>query len=239
MHEEILEDLGLSQNEAKIYLSLLNIGLCTVTKIADKTKLHRANVYDSIKKLIQRGLVSHIQQEKITLFEATNPQALLRIVKEKEANVKSILPQLLLSKKLAQSKGEAYIIEGISSFVRLLFDLLELKKEIIAFGIPKIAPELMKTKIPHFHNERIPLKIPMKHIYNFDAPKRIEELNAMPLTYARHLDADIKSLVSTVVCGDEVLMTVWIKPVFTIRIKNQAIADSYLSHFKLLWKVAK
>ena len=58
MNEEILVDLGLSPNEAKAYISLLNIGMTTITNVAKDCNLHRSNVYDSIKKLIDKGLVS-------------------------------------------------------------------------------------------------------------------------------------------------------------------------------------
>ena len=49
MNEDILEEIGLSPNEAKIYTTLLGLGLSTVTSISNKCKLHRANVYDSLK----------------------------------------------------------------------------------------------------------------------------------------------------------------------------------------------
>mgnify|MGYP003981854791 FL=1 len=51
MEEEILNDLGLTKNESKVYISLLKIGSSTVTNIANESNIHRVNVYDSIKKL--------------------------------------------------------------------------------------------------------------------------------------------------------------------------------------------
>jgi sugar-specific transcriptional regulator TrmB len=52
MSESVLEEIGLSKTESKIYLSLLKQGTCTVTEIANDAKLHRANVYDSVKILV-------------------------------------------------------------------------------------------------------------------------------------------------------------------------------------------
>ncbi|MBU0471901.1 MAG: helix-turn-helix domain-containing protein [Nanoarchaeota archaeon] len=239
MNEDILTDLGLSTNEAKIYTSLLSLGLTTITSIAHESKLHRSNVYDSIKKLVEKGLVAYIIKDNVTYYEATDPQALLRILKEKENRLKAVLPQLMLSKKLAQSKGEAHIYEGVPAFTRLLYEFLQYKDPILAYGIPPIAPELMKTKIMHFHKERMALKIPMKHIYNHNAQERIVFLNKMKLTYARYLPESFDSQVSTNICGEEVLLTLWIKPVLTIQIKNKLVADSYKKYFDLLWAAAK
>lgn len=239
MNEEVLEEIGLSKNEAKVYICLLNIGMTSITHIADESKLHRANVYDSIKKLISKGLVAHVQKEDVTLYEATDPHALMRIIKEKEIRLKAILPQLVMSKQYAASKGEAHIYEGAAAFVRILYGFLEYNEPILAYGIPKIAPEMMKTMIPHFHTERIAKKILMKHIYNHNAMSRIALLKRMEFTSARYLPESFDSQVSTNICGDQVVLVLWIKPVMVIQIKNKAIAESYKQYFSLLWESAK
>lgn len=239
MNEDILVELGLSKNEAKVYLSLLDLGVSSITHIADKCKLHRANVYDSVKKLINKGLAAYIQKEKVTLYEATEPKSLLRIIKEKENLLMSILPQLELTKNMATSKGEAHVFEGAPAFVRILYEFLEYKEPILVYGIPKTAPEMMSTKMPHFHKERLKLKIPMKHIYNHNAKERIAFLNKMSYTSAKFLPESFDSQVSTNVCGDQIVICLWIQPVMIIQIKNQAIADSYKNYFSLLWDSAK
>lgn len=238
--EETLLEAGLNHNEAKIYISLLETGITTAGNIAKNTKLHRTNTYDSLKKLIEKGLVSYIKQDNSTLYEATNPQALLRLIKEKENRVKATLPQLLMLKKLSGTEGEANIYKGIPAFMSILYDLLAYKDEIRAYGIPKLAPQLMKTRIPHFHKDRISKKIGMKHIYNHNARERIEYLNTLPYTEAKHLPEIFYSEASTVVCGDEVIITLWTKKdILSIRIKSSQIAESYKKYFELLWKGAK
>jgi HTH-type transcriptional regulator, sugar sensing transcriptional regulator len=239
MNEEILTDIGLSQNEAKVYLCLLNLGLSSITQIADNCKLHRANVYDSMKKLINKGLAAYLQKDNVTLYEASNPQSLLRIVKEKEIKIRNILPQLMLSKKFSEKKGEAHVYEGVNAFVRILYGFLEHNEPILIYGIPKLAPNLMKTKIPHFHTERIKLKLPMKHIYNHDAKSRIKYLNKLPYSEAKYLPSSFDSQVSTNICGDTVVLTLWSNTVISIQIKNKDLADSYKQYFKLLWDNAK
>ena len=57
MKEEILTGLGMALNEARVYLSLTETGLATATKIADHSGIHRVNVYDSVNKLKEKGLV--------------------------------------------------------------------------------------------------------------------------------------------------------------------------------------
>jgi len=239
MNEDILTELGLSSTEAKIYISLLGLGLSTVTEISKNTKLHRTNIYDSIKKLVNKGLASYIKKDGTVLYEANDPKALIRIIKEKENKLNDIMPQLLLSKKLASSSGEATVVEGLSAFMHLLYELLEYNDDIRVYGIPASVPEIVSIVIPHFHKERLKRKIKMLHIYNHNAKDRIKFLNKMELTQARYLPEEFDSEVSTFVCGDEIILTVWQKPITSISIKNAALAKAYKKYFKIIWTATK
>ena len=54
----MLSELGLTQNEIKIYLALLDIGESLAGTIAENSGIHRRNVYDSLERLIKKGFVS-------------------------------------------------------------------------------------------------------------------------------------------------------------------------------------
>ncbi len=236
---EILENIGLSRNESKVYLALLNIGLSSVSPLAKQSGLHRANVYESLKKLLSRGLATQIKKGSSNFYEAVEPDNLLRIVKEKEHSLQSIIPQLRLSRQMASSHTSAEVFDGVRSFVRLLHTLLDYNEPIFAFGIPSSAPEMMKTLLQRFHNERLSRSVVMKHIYNENAQERISFLNSMPFTEAKFLPEEFNTNVTTVVCGDEVVVVSWEDPVSSIRIKSPSFAKAYSNYFSLLWKSAK
>lgn len=236
---EILKECGLSNNEAKIYLALLESGTATATDIAKKTRLHRTNVYDSLKRMIEKGMAAHFQKDNTTCYEATNPEGLLNLMKQKEAILQSVLPQLKLARNLAKGKTEARVFEGKQAIVEFLFDLLNCNDEILVYGIPKEVPDMLKTILPHFHKERVTKKVWMKHIYNHDARERINYLNSLPYTEARYLPEPFDSQVSTFVCGNEVVFTLWIDNMVTIRIENKLMADAYRKYFNLLYGKAR
>ncbi|MFH1307725.1 MAG: helix-turn-helix domain-containing protein [archaeon] len=239
MDEDILTELGLSQNEAKVYVSLLKLGVTTTTYVAKESKLHRSNVYDSMKKLVEKGLASYIKKEKVTLYEACNPKFFLNILKEREEKFREIMPQLELRKNLAPG-SQAHVFEGVPAFMKVLYGLLDYKEPILIYGLPQVAPEVVKYEIPHFHRERIKKKIQMDHIYNSQAKERREYLNKMSYTTAKYLPPSFDSQASTTVCGDQVILNFWTtKPLLTIQIKNQAIAETYKKYFALLFKAAK
>lgn len=242
MKEETLIELGLSKNESKVYLSLLELGLTNVGKIADVSKIHRTNIYDSLDKLTRKGLASVILKNGFRLYEASDPEALSTILEEKQRKLSAILPELLLSKQLAKGKSEVQIYEGLTAVKQLLDSMLQKRKAINVFGAPKIAPELFGSFIQQFHKKRALLKVQMNHIYNTDAVERGKYLNTIPFTHCKFLPEKVNSPVATNICGDEVFMILFNKEPknnMCIRIKNPLIAQSYQNYFDFMWETAK
>ena len=74
MDTSVLWNLGLTKNEIKIYLTLLDEGSSTAGIITEKTGIHRRNVYDSIERLIEKGIVGYIVVKGRKHFEAVDPK---------------------------------------------------------------------------------------------------------------------------------------------------------------------
>ena len=53
-----LKDMGLSDNEASVYLSSLSLGPSTIQRIANNAKVKRTTVYTTIDTLKQKGLMN-------------------------------------------------------------------------------------------------------------------------------------------------------------------------------------
>ena len=102
--EEVLRDLGLSDKETQVYLTLLSFGQSAVNAIARKAKLNRVTTYDILKYLQEKGLVSYVVKSGVKYFEAAEPQKLLGDLQEKEDKVKSILPELEMLKQSLKEK---------------------------------------------------------------------------------------------------------------------------------------
>jgi sugar-specific transcriptional regulator TrmB len=238
-HEKILTNLGLSQNEAKIYIALLSLKQATVGELAKKTKIYRTNIYDSLEKLIEKGLVAHIIKEGIKLYEASTPENLLNLLKEKELELKSALPTFMLNYSLAKKTTSTYVYEGLRAVKNTLNKLLEYKQPIYVFGVPKEAIEMLGAFMIDYHNRRIKEKIPMYHIYNEDAQQRISYLKTLPYTGAGYLESRYNSAIATNICGDNVALILFTKNPLIIVIENQEIASAYKRYFDLLWAIAK
>jgi len=239
MKEEVLEDMGLSKNESKIFLVLLDMGSSTAGVVAEKCKLHRTNVYDALERLIEKGLVAYVLKKDVKYFEATDPENLMGILKEKEENLRKVMPELLLSRKFAK-KTEVHVYEGVLAARRIFMGLLRYNQPILIFGVPKEAPYVLKPHfLEQFHKQRIEKKIVEKVIYNEDALPRIQELKKIPLLEVKTLPKEFNSPMSTNICGDEVFLELFRDNPLTIQIKNKEIADMYIKYFEILWNASK
>ena len=94
MFEEELKEFGLTDNEVKIYLLLLKNNALNPYFISDELELHRGYVYDSLKRMEDKGVVSTIFVDGKKNFQAVKPDVLVEILKLKLDKLKEIVPKL-------------------------------------------------------------------------------------------------------------------------------------------------
>lgn len=240
MDEQTLVDIGLSMNEAKVYLAFLELGASSISNIAKKCRIHRTNVYDAVHRLQEKGLMSEIKINDKRLHEASEPEKLINFYKEKEFKLLELIPHLNLNQQLVKSHNMAAIYEGVAANRRLLEGFLKFDDDITSYGLPKDNTTISGLWwINSFHKRRIAKKQKMLHIYNENAKERIKYLNSLPYTEAKYLPPEYNSPVSTEICGDEVLITSWKGPVVSILIKNKSIAKTFRNYFGILYKTAR
>src|SRR3989344_8958996 len=99
--ETILEEIGLTKNEIKIYLALLKFGFTSTGAIIKETKIHASKVYDGLNRLADKGLVTHVIIANVKHFKAVNPDRLIDFLEDKkssienqEEEIKKYLPEL-------------------------------------------------------------------------------------------------------------------------------------------------
>ena len=89
-----LEQFGLTEKQAKIYLACLKLGASRVGKIQQEAEIKRTTLYDILAELEKMGLILHITKQKTRIYTALNPEKLVDLLKEKEKSIKVILPDL-------------------------------------------------------------------------------------------------------------------------------------------------
>ena len=83
--KEILNELGLSENEVQLYLALLPAGKLTVGELVKRAKTNRSNTYFFLQSLQEKGLVE-IDRTTSVLSVIANDPAQLSLIAEKNQN---------------------------------------------------------------------------------------------------------------------------------------------------------
>ncbi|MBW2981314.1 helix-turn-helix domain-containing protein, partial [Candidatus Woesearchaeota archaeon] len=79
-----LEDLGLTNAEIKVYLTLLELGQTKVGPIIEKSDLQSSVVHNALHKLQDKGLISYIKKGQIKHYKATDPKNFMDFIEEKK-----------------------------------------------------------------------------------------------------------------------------------------------------------
>lgn len=240
-----LEKIGLLKNDRKVYLSLLEIGSTTVSSLVKETELHRSYIYDILEKLINLGLVSFTIKNNKKFFNAENPKRIIKLIEDKEEIIRKnkkeidkILPQLIEKQRISLERQEARIFMGKEGIKSILEDILNYKKDFIAFGAEGKFKDIYKWYFNNWQKRRTKLKINYKVIYNSKL-KGKRPTKEQKLVEARFLPKKYEFPATTIVYKNKIAILLWeIHPIgFTIESKE--ITRSFLSYFELLWKVAK
>lgn len=238
MANDVLEELGLSKNAAKLYLAALEVGLAPAGRIAQKAGVFRTCAYDALHGLIQQGLVTTIRIDGVAHYRAAQPGILQEQVKTRMERLNMISQTLELQHSLT-GPCMVEIFEGITAIKNMLMFLLTINQPRYAFGTPAVAAKILGSFVTIYHARRLEKKIPMNMIYNSDAKERIAYLNSIPYTEARYLPPTFDSPIATTICGDHVLLIDYANDLKMIHIQNAELAKSYHRYFTLLWEQAR
>ena len=112
MDLQVLQEIGLSSTESKVYLALLELGSTLAGEITKKSQINRTNVYDALERLIEKGLATYVISSNRKVFEPVEPNKLKTMLEEKQEKLKEILPLLQSRYNEIKSNEEAIIFKS-------------------------------------------------------------------------------------------------------------------------------
>lgn len=242
MYEELLRAIGLSPNEARVYEALLQTGEASVQEISLKSGVHRRNVYDSLSKLMGKGLTSEVFIKGEKNFKATNPRRLLELIKEKEEIINKALPEMQEKYEAVEEKEEAYLYRGIEGFKNYLQDILKTKETVYFIGGKAfwLDPRL-KHFLPRFERERKKLGIKFMHLFDYEVKEQKPEILKLVGKPYKFLPKEYSSSTAVDIFGDYVVTFVGVKvgqlyeePIQFV-MKSKRLADGYRKFFQFMW----
>jgi HTH-type transcriptional regulator, sugar sensing transcriptional regulator len=120
-----LQNAGLSENEAKVYLAALELGETSVYRLAKKSGVKRTTTYLAVESLKEKGLMSGYNRDNVAICFAENPKKLTERLEEKKNAIEKIMPELLAFTNLIDKKPKIRYFEGKESYKEVFSDVLK------------------------------------------------------------------------------------------------------------------
>jgi sugar-specific transcriptional regulator TrmB len=229
-----LTNIGLTQQESIVYLSLLKQREQQASILAKKTKINRSVIYSILSNLIEKGLTSHVIKNNIKYFSATSPERLLEFLKDKEKTLSNLLPKLKKIKENKPDKVSVELYQGRQGGISILKDIIKTGKDYLVLGedgtFEKRFPVYIKQYIRQLKEKKIKERILAKENVKIKTTKN---------SRVKYLPKEFQMPTITTIYGDKVAIAIFTEPFYTILIRSKDLTKSYKSFFEILWKVAK
>jgi len=158
MKAKDLTFLGLTENEARVYLASLELGESTVARIARKAELKRTTTSSIVDALKERGLMYASKNRGRNVYNAVNPKKFKEDVAAKQQSLDALLPELLSIANAIEHKPKVRFYEGFEGIKEAHHLTLEQKDYELLFWVSE-------ASLTHEHEE---------YWFRVYQPKRIE-----------------------------------------------------------------
>lgn len=242
LHKE-LQEIGLNEKEAKIYIALLELGKSTAQDISKKSGVNRATTYFILENLMKKGLASAENQEKKQMFLPEDPSQITTIIDQQKAELDrkkerlgSLVQQLetINAAKIDKPIVKYYLGKGgIMKMARVSFSYKKGVKMHLIYSKDELSSYLTEEESTALLNKGISAKIDMDELYSVNDPGwKPNASNECVLEKEFPLPADIA------IYDDRIRIASFQDEVGII-IQNKTIAETLRSVFRLAKKGAK
>ncbi|MFA5188015.1 MAG: helix-turn-helix domain-containing protein [Patescibacteria group bacterium] len=242
-----LKKIGLSDKEAKLYLTSLQRGPETAPTLAKLSDIVRPTAYVIIDSLTKKGLMSSTAKGKKTFYTAESPEHLLSLIRlqkreieEKEREIFKLIPQLELLANIKGEKPKVRVFEGKEGLKAVIESILKSKTKIIYSFMP--ADRLFDLFPADEHKEfmaspRVKKGIKGKllytskngHIYKAKDPQNLREA-----TFIDQKDFPFDCGID--IYDDNIAFYTYKGAIMGVVIENTDIANTMKTVFNMIWE---
>lgn len=237
LSENLQQSLGLTEDSARVYLAVLELGQCTMQEIAKKSGVNRSTIYTFIDDLKSSGFIFETKKQKRRLYSAAHPEHLVEIQKSRLVNLQMDLPELLALHNTLRTKPRVTFFEGVSGIEEVYADTLREKKAIVAWSDFDGIFKTLGVFATEYPKERARRGIGFQTItVNTQVARQVAARNLSELREMKFLSkGEITTEIN--VYGDKVAMISFRSTYpFAVLIEDAGIANTLRLVWKSLWE---
>lgn len=240
-----LEELGLSQKKADIYLALLELGEALVIDLSKKTGIKRTTIYNLLPELASEGLIKVAIKNKRRIFFVEDPRNIKISLEDKLKSFENILPELKAIHNIFPSKPKITFYEGFGGMRELYQDTLNTLASgdtILSYtGLSNYHKLVPKEFTEWYVGERVKRKIRVKIIS--PASKTSNEWKDASIKELREIklvdNPDFKFNADTEIYGNKIALLSYGENFMGVIIESKEINQMQRMAFELMWNALK
>ena len=235
-----LVDFGLSENEARVYLSTLSLGPTTAMEIAKNADMNRTTIYPVVESLKAKGLFSTEIEGFKKFFVAEPPAKLERVLDYRKEKLQDILPELTAIHNL--KSGQSFIkyyegVEGVKSVYDTLLDDLKPGDHYLIISNQKQFMELNMEYFTKFIERRAKMDLSVRSLFQeSDTALNLKAIEKNTNQEIRFLPKGTDLSTNLVTIPNKIIITQTVAPITCIVIENKSIVQMQHEQFEIIWK---
>jgi len=233
----ILEQYGLKERHAIIYLAVLELGSASVQKVSQKSGFARSTCDAVLFSLRQKGLVTSFKKKKTSYFSPEDPNKVVQIAKEKADMLEKALPSFNNLYNKANILPTVRVYEGVENIKLILREILNEADRLIGFGSVDDIYKVIGEYFPWFTKERIRRKIPLRIILRDSELARIrQKVGHQELREVRIIPESYDCTSVTFIWQNKITMFSLQEDTIALIIESRELANIQRAMFELIWQ---
>lgn len=248
MKEKLLQDIGLSGGESKVYLALLKLGETKTGELAKEARVSSSKVYKILDRLEKKGIVGHILKGEVKHFSPMNPKTIINYIEEKEKSLEEkkqeinrIIPQFESLIKNSENKSQAAIYEGfkgVTNLFRNMIDELDKNGEYFVIGAKYADIPGSREFFYKHHLRRLEKKIKLHMLANHETKGNLETTTTK-FAEIKYLPGYLSTTMQIVFYKNKAFIVLWTEDPVAFLIQNEEAVTGFKAYFDTMWKLAK
>jgi sugar-specific transcriptional regulator TrmB len=239
-----LQNIGLNDKEAEIYLACLRHDSAPVSQIAKTAKLNRVTTYSILKKMYNKGQVELKEKNEISYYQAVPPEILAENAKQQARDFADSLPEIKALAGRSVFSPTIRYFEGLDGVKSAYYETLKSETEILSYANSRNIRLHWPNYDQEYVGERKRKEIFLRGIAPDDESG--QKVSAEDANYYRKMRLAPKEFFSSEQLENEIniysgrMMIASFDPYpFAIIIKSSAVYETQKEIFEAMWRFAR
>ncbi|MBI4990736.1 hypothetical protein HZB96_01425 [Candidatus Gottesmanbacteria bacterium] len=252
--KEFLNKLGLTDDEARLYLVLNQSGPLSVLNLSRQSGINRTKVYRIIESMQRAGIIEEIIDQHKKLTKAVSIDTLELLIKEQESKTKYLrdtfptVSNLIAGQKAVSQPGtKVFFYRGAEGVRQQVWNTLKTKEELLGYSYRPLS-ELIGKYYEEWYEEWIKRNLKMRDIFSDSyiegkksLKQKIDSLDFKSRNIiSRYIPSKMLNITHQMDIYNEIVSIYhWHEgEIFGVEIYNEKVANMQRQLFEMVWRMA-